>query len=102
MGDDLKRRIDAYMAHQHPSRYAQPRTDDAAPAASIDEAVLRPMVGAKRRRSERHEAIDDASRWIAWMIAYRAALADRLPQVGHHEAARKASLERGRPVRRLH
>jgi hypothetical protein len=100
MADDLKHRIDAYMAHQHPSRYAKPPTNE--PAPSIDEAVLKPMIGAKRRRSERHEAIDDAGRWIAWMIAYRAELCERLPQVGRPEAARKASLGRGRPVRHSH
>ena len=100
--DDLKHRIDAYLAHQNP-KYAAPRSDEKAP--SIDEAVLKPIVPGRpsARRSERHQAIADATSWIAWMIDYRAELCDRLPQPSSRPGpARKASLERGRPARHHH
>ena len=44
----------------------------------------------------RHQAIDDASAWIAWLIAYRAELNRQLPQ----DVPRRAALERGRPERK--
>jgi hypothetical protein len=106
MDADETTRIDALMAEQHPGAYAAPRQDSPPEEkpASVEEVVLAPMVGAKARRSERHQAIVDASGWIAWLIGYRAELNLRLPRTSSQmeDAPRRASLERDRPVRRLH
>lgn len=94
--------VDAYMADRNPALYARPA---GAKEPSVDEAVIQPIVPGQpsARRAERHQAIDDATSWIAWLIDYRAELCARLPEPSTRPGpARKASLERGRAARHRH
>lgn len=100
--DAHKHDVDSYLARTYPGLYAAPRSE---PTPSVDETVIQPITPGRpsARRSERHQAIADATSWIGWLIEYRAELADRLPQtVTRPGPARKASLERGRAARHHH
>jgi len=48
----------------------------------------------------RDPAITDATAWIQWLVAYRAALQTRLPEPTTPKTPRHATLERGRPERK--
>jgi hypothetical protein len=51
--------------------------------------------------AERHQAIQDATRWIAWLIEYRAELAARLNNAAYNpDPPRARALDRGRPERK--